>query len=1440
MRPVTRSIPWFVLPLFTLLVGGSVRADVYNLKVVTDASPDYSDMDSMIHSITNRWSTPREKVWAMFYFNHVARRQTAPMYLHGMALTDPIRQFNDYGYTMCSTIAGINCSIWDAMGLKTKYWDISAHTVSEVFYDGRWHMVDNSMSALYTLCDGQTIAGVEDIGKAGSCEASGGKVEPGHIAKYHCLNATSPRGFLTSADCARDLEQEYRCFNPNGLKYRYYFYDWDRGHRYILNLRGGESYTRHFRSLGDTAEFYVPNNGKDPEAANPRYHIRGNGLWTFRPELTPGGFDKAVYDHRNVSPGASGLEPAGPGVVGAAVFKVQSANVTTSQVIRAVVSRRTDKDRASISVSTNNGLAWTEVWQARATGELPAEVRLIDEVNGAYEVLIRVELWAEQAPQDCLLRSLAVETTTMLNSKTQPRLNLGENTIYVGAGDPTGSIVLWPELQGGKYKADIVDEENIVSTPEHPGYQGTVHPKLPGEDAYLVYRLDAPRDLTRVTFGGRFYNRAPKSRCELLYSLDAGRTWTRCWSLADIKPPWDVIHYETVDLPQGHRAVWLKYLMNTSEASPGGCSIYAVRMEANHLPADATFQPWEVTFDWSEPQADRTLVRRSHTQLVEKLPLKYTVHVGGDDHPVMNWMRINARGAVPEVKYGYSDGKDVGGEKFVGRWVTCGKNLAVGKAYTCSAPSETNWEAGDPDGTKLTDGVAGPPYAGGTSYRSGALWTAGTNPVITVDLGAPTTCAAFGMNFHGYPWWDALAGEVQDRVEVLTSTDGKIYTSQGFLQTDLRWKDLPLNHMWPDEERITGHTFQLVPSAPLQARYVRYMVSNKRLFDCTELEVLDRIRFEPFDMRVALPDQREPGSGEKPKVLSPGGRPVAADLAAKNIARLLGEPVLDAPTLHCLGGYWIVGGDDNRNARVDVTYRRAGTTPWQSASPMLRVERGAHKTAQGGGTLNVPDDAWLFAGSLLLLEPDTQYELRLSLSDPDGGHAERILTARTIAEPVAPANMRTRHVIPGSGGGSGTPDDPYRGLAAAQAVARPGDLFLLHSGVYSGTFTAEKSGQAGRPIIWRGAGDGAAVLDGQGAAAARPGRVISAGDIHDVWFEKLTLRNADYALVGHRSARLVVRRCHIHHVDYGITCTNNDNDKVAGFVISDNVIEGPCKWPRSRGIEDPRGIQVTGAGHVVCYNRIRGFADAIDTFPSVRCEAIDFHNNDIDVMTDDGIEMDYSQHNTRCFFNRLTNVFQGISLQPVHGGPVYVFRNVICHVVAEPLKMHNSPSGAMVFHNTSVKQGMPLLLMTSDPVRNSTCRNNLFVGSAAGYAYESTAPMVNCDFDYNGFGGGPWKLFLKWNGTRYATLEEVRAKAPGFAHTVCVDPAAAFVGAVLTNVDEGKPMDDPPDLRLKPGTAAVDAGAVLPGLNAGYAGSAPDLGAYELGAATPHYGPRPE
>ena len=71
-----------------------------------------------------------------------------------------------------------------------------------------------------------------------------------------------------------------------------------------------------------------------------------------------------------------------------------------------------------------------------------------------------------------------------------------------------------------------------------------------------------------------------------------------------------------------------------------------------------------------------------------------------------------------------------------------------------------------------------------------------------------------------------------------------------------------------------------------------------------------------------------------------------------------------------------------------------------------------------------------------------------------------------------------------------------------------------------------------------------------------------------------------------------------------------------------------------------------------------------------------------------------------------------------------------------------------------------------------------------------------------GFGGGPFRLFLRWNGTRYATLDEVRKRAPVFKHAVLVDAATAFASGALPPEDVAKPQSTPIDFRPAAGSTA--------------------------------------
>jgi hypothetical protein len=570
--------------------------------------------------------------------------------------------------------------------------------------------------------------------------------------------------------------------------------------------------------------------------------------------------------------------------------------------------------------------------------------------------------------------------------------------------------------------------------------------------------------------------------------------------------------------------------------------------------------------------------------------------------------------------------------------------------------------------------------------------------------------------------------------------------------------------------------------------------------------------------------------------------PAAGTAPAANASQA-GLPQAEPPTFHSLGVRWPVQGDANANASIAVHYMKTGDSQWREALPLFRTNPDALSPE------NRVANGWLFAGSIVDLQPDTEYQVALSLKDPEGGDAQQVLVMRTSAEPREPAGMRVRHIVPRPPGetarGSGTPSDPFRGLVVAQAAAQPGDLFLLHAGVYAeGTWTVDHFGTPEQPIIYRGAGDGETVLDGGGSE-----RLVNADRLRHVWFERLTLRNARFLLVGHSGSHFVVRGCRFEVVQAGITAINGGYEESRGFVITDNVFRGPTTWPRNRGIEDINGIIITGSGHVVAYNRLMNLADGIHGTEHGRLSASDIYGNDINVATDDGIEADNADTNVRVFRNRITNAFSGISAQPSNGGPLYLFRNAIHNVVYSPFKLHNDTSGLLIFHNTSSKAGIPFLIDPGgETVSDVITRNNLFLGTGSPALF-SSGRMIRCGFDADGYGwpgaGGPLQAlvsgFAQWNGQVYLSPDS--AKRGGLLYwargAIPVPEAGTLANGLRPPTNTGVPLSsEETDFRLANDSRAVDAGVPLPNFNDGFRGRAPDLGCCELGEALPHYGPR--
>jgi hypothetical protein len=313
------------------------------------------------------------------------------------------------------------------------------------------------------------------------------------------------------------------------------------------------------------------------------------------------------------------------------------------------------------------------------------------------------------------------------------------------------------------------------------------------------------------------------------------------------------------------------------------------------------------------------------------------------------------------------------------------------------------------------------------------------------------------------------------------------------------------------------------------------------------------------------------------------------------------------------------------------------------------------------------------------------------MSDPDGGApaGPRIVSAATRAEPKAFDGGRT---IRGSA---------EHGLVAAVRQARPGDVVLLASGVYRGPFNIDKSGTAEKPIVIRGPAEGEAILEGEGVDSRS--RVVTLNGAHHLHFDRLTFRGAQMAVYAAKPGGseglvgLVVRRCKIHDVVYGINtgCANSKN-----WYIADNDIVGiNTTWyprdPKTYMQPGHTGINLYGQGHVICYNRITRFSDsaAIYNFgPPVddvakHCVNIDFYNNDLSWAQDDTFEADYGCHNVRFYRNRCYNTHTGMSTQPFYGGPVYLIRNEVYGITSLSYKLNNYPAGIEAYNNTSCCAG---------------------------------------------------------------------------------------------------------------------------------------------------------
>lgn len=307
----------------------------------------------------------------------------------------------------------------------------------------------------------------------------------------------------------------------------------------------------------------------------------------------------------------------------------------------------------------------------------------------------------------------------------------------------------------------------------------------------------------------------------------------------------------------------------------------------------------------------------------------------------------------------------------------------------------------------------------------------------------------------------------------------------------------------------------------------------------------------------------------------------------------------------------------------------------------------------------------------------------------------------------------------------------------------------------------------------------------------------------------------------------------------GVWLKGGSRNRVEFNTITDTSIPN-WPWDETKGSSaENNGITFTddiGRGNVLRGNVISGTFNGIGPCGSLPPPAgfsneTDAYDNVLSAHNDDAFEPEGHCSNVRIFGNRIRDVHMAFAVAPAAIGPTWILRNTaydfgrtrtsqIDGYVASSIKINSGFAQAigpmLVYQNTLLTTAPATEAIALLPTSTATgiiLRNNILAGTR--YVIErGTLPNVVWSQNHDLLHTTDATRFVRWQGTQYATLSAFFAGTGHEANGVAAPPN-------LFNPASG-------DFTPNAGSAAIDAGVVLPGINDDYVGSGPDIGAFEV------------
>lgn len=416
------------------------------------------------------------------------------------------------------------------------------------------------------------------------------------------------------------------------------------------------------------------------------------------------------------------------------------------------------------------------------------------------------------------------------------------------------------------------------------------------------------------------------------------------------------------------------------------------------------------------------------------------------------------------------------------------------------------------------------------------------------------------------------------------------------------------------------------------------------------------------------------------------------------------------------------------------------------------------------------------------------------------------------------------------------------GFATAHVVSDQGRLFRYAS------LTELRALAAGAPggfvfdgtTLWLKFADGSRPAQRQ-IHVARLNEGFTLAGLNHVRIENLEIRHYGADAYGkgvylRYSSDCSVSGNRIHDVGAaGVWIKGGDRNLLEHNEISDSSIVG-WPWNLSKGSSAENNAIVftddAGRGNVIRRNAIHGTFNGIGSCgsappPDGFSNETDIYENTFRDHADDATETEGYCANVRLWGNRIRDSLMAFAIAPAGTGPVWILRNVAYDVgntrsalqdgqAASGIKInsgYSTPVGpAFVYHNTFLTTAPAtdaVWLMSPGYSSGMVSRNNVYAGTDRAFVKDNPIAL---DLDYDALDAGGQTL-VWWQGTRYANLAALQAGTAQERHGVQATPAL-----VAPSQGDFTPVE---------ASALIDRGLALPGINDGYGGAAPDIGAVE-------------